>query len=97
MSRRYQKITKGCLAGVYKVYGKNQECRADVWGVKIPDMATFGRMSFQHPFKTSIEGLTPKDESSIFQTLGSRAKTNFGPRAQKLKNLRFFKMGHFGL
>ena len=32
MSGRYQKITKGCLAGVYKVSGKNQESVGQMFG-----------------------------------------------------------------
>ena len=42
-------------------------------------------------FRTQIDALIPKNEPSNFKTLGSRDKANFGPRAWKLKHLRFFK------
>ena len=58
-------------------------------------MATFflwcGEGSLKPPFRTLIGGLIPKDKASSFNALGSRAKTNFQSRVQKLKNLAFMK------
>ena len=63
---------------------------------KFTVMATCWEVSLQHPFRTQIEGLIPKDEPSSCKTLGFRPTPILDPYLDN-RQISNFEMGHFEL